>query len=256
MNNSTNIDIPFPEAEQLHLRFSVGACRLRLRPGDGDQWVAGTYEDPSNAVPLRITQEGGTVRISQSLEWPQAWGRVDRPPTFELALGKGRPYALTLEGGAGEAIVNLGGLPLRRLAVQQGAGRTEVNFSTPNPQPMSLLDVDGGAMGMVMRGLANANFAEMTLDGGAAGYELSFDGVLRREAQVRIETGLSGVTLRVPGTTAAKIYAQANLGGLEVGDGFMKQEGAFWTQAAVTGSTPVLTIRAQVTLGGLTLAVV
>jgi hypothetical protein len=43
----------------------------------------------------------------------------------------------------------------------------------------------------------------MRLSGGAAGYELDFGGTLSRDAQVNIETGVSGVELTVPASTAA-----------------------------------------------------
>jgi hypothetical protein len=45
------------------------------------------------------------------------------------------------------------------------------------------------------------------------------------------------------------------MGGVNVGDGFTKKEGAFWTEAAVRGQTPVLTIEANISLGGLTIKV-
>ena len=89
MSNVTTIDIPFPQSEALHLRFAVGACRLLVKPGAGQSWVAGTYDDPSNAIPLRIVQNGdpGTTRITQAVSWPDVWGRPQYPPTFDLSLG-------------------------------------------------------------------------------------------------------------------------------------------------------------------------
>jgi hypothetical protein len=64
---------------------------------------------------------------------------------------------------------------------------------------------------------------------------------------------MSGVEISVPATTAAKIKAEIVMGGVNVGDGFTKKEGAFWTEAAVRGQTPVLTIEANISLGGLTI---
>jgi hypothetical protein len=253
MTTATPIDIPFSEAADLHLRLTVGACRLRIRPGDGPQWVAGTYDDPSNAVPLRIDLTGNTARISQSFDWPNSWGTFRQPPTFDLFLGQGRPYMLTIEGGASEAELELGGLPLRRLTVKYGAGRQEIEFSAPNPEAMDQLTVACGAASLEMDGLANANFAEMSLEGGAAGYELDFGGVLRRDAQVRINAAVSAVEMKVPASTAVKMSGEAIMGGIDTGDGFMKREGAWWNEAAVAGKTPCLTIHARMTMGGVRL---
>jgi hypothetical protein len=116
---------------------------------------------------------------------------------------------------------------------------------------MSLLDLDAGAVSIEMKNLANANFAEMSIDGGAAAYKFDFGGTLQRDAHVKISTGMSSVEIHVPASTAAKITTESVLGGLNVGDGFTKREGAFWTRAALDGKTPVLTIHASITLGGL-----
>jgi hypothetical protein len=71
---------------------------------------------------------------------------------------------------------------------------------------------------------------------------------------VSIETGLSGVEISVPGSTATRVTAEVTLGSVEVGDGFAKREGVFLTEAALVGNGPVLSIRAGVRLGSLQLS--
>ena len=93
----------------------------------------------------------------------------------------------------------------------------------------------------------------MRLSGGAAGYELDFGGPLLRDAEAKIEAGMSGVEMKIPASTAAKIVAETTLGRVDVEDGFTKREGAFWTEAGMTGKGPLLTIRAGVRLGSLQL---
>lgn len=253
MSSQTPIDIAFPDAQDLHLRLTVGACKLRIKPGDGPQWVAGIYDDPSNAVPLRIEQTEGTMRISQAFNWPESWGTFREPPIFDLFLGKGRPFVMTLEGGASEADIDLGGVPLRRLTVKYGAGKQEIEFSAPNPEAMELLTVVGGAASMEFEGLANANFAEMTLEGGAANYELDFSGALRRDAAVKINTAVSSVIVEVPASTPVKMSAEAMMGSVDTGDGFMKKDGAFWNEAALRGATLGIIVNARVTMGSIRL---
>jgi hypothetical protein len=247
----TEINIPFPTSGDRHLRLTVGACRLKVRPGAGDAWVTGTYTDPTGALPPKITQDGGMARISQEYRWPETWGTITTPPRFDLTLGKAGAYTLTIEAGASETDLDLGGLPLTRLEVKQGAGKYSIGFSAPNPQVMSLFDLDAGAGDLALSGLANANFAEMSVDGGAAAYRFDFDGALQRNAHVKITTGVSSVEIRVPATTAVKITPESVLGGMDIGDGFMKREGAFWNEATLAGKAPVLTIRTSVALGSL-----
>jgi hypothetical protein len=250
----THIDVAYPATEDLNLRVALGACRFAAKPGDGDAWVAGICHDPTDKRSPRVMEEGGSVTITEaepSFERiPAVFGGV---PRYELEFGKQRPFALTIETGASEFDLDLGGVPLSRLPVRQGAGRFELNFSEPNPHPMELLEVSSGAAGIELENLANANFSEMRLSGGAAGYELDFGGALSRDARVNVETGLSGVEISVPASTAARIVAETTLGSVDVGDGFTKREGAFLTEGALSGGAPLLEIRAGVRLGALQL---
>ena len=250
----TPINVAYPASDDLRLRIALGACRLEAKPGEGEAWITGICHDPTGKRAPRILEEGGSVTITEaepSLERiPAAFGGV---PRYELELGTERPFALTIETGASEFDLDLGGVPLRSLTVRQGAGKFELGFSAPNPHPMELLEVSSGAAGIELENLANAGFSEMRLSGGAAGYELDFGGTLLRDAAVEIETGLSGVDISIPSATAAKIVAETTLGSVDVGDGFTKKEGAFWTEAGTAGAEPLLTIRAGVRLGALKL---
>src|SRR5215212_3070906 len=222
------IDVAYPAAEDLSLRIALGACRFRARPGDGDAWIAGTCHDPTDRRSPRIIQEGGSVTITEdepSFEQiPAVFGGV---PRYELEFSKQRPFALTIETGASEFDLDLGGVSIHGITVRQGAGKFELGFSEPNPHPMELLEVSSGA----------------------AGYDLDFGGVPLRDARVNVETGLSGVEISVPASTAARIVAETTLGRVDVGAGFTKQEGAFLTEGALSEGVPVLGIRAGVRLG-------
>jgi hypothetical protein len=250
----TPIHVAYPAAGDPHLRIAVGACRLKARPAGGEEWVAGTYHDPTDRRPLRIIEdEAGATITEAELSFeriPAAFGGATR---YELEVGKKRQFALTIETGASDFDLDLGGVPLSRLVVRQGAGKFELDFSQPNPARMELLEVSTGAAGIELENLANANFSEMRLSGGAAGYELDFGGTLAQDAEVSIETGVSAVTVSVPVSTATRVAAETTLGSVDVGDGFTKAEGAFLTEPALSGDDPVLKIRAGVRLGSLQL---
>ena len=252
--SETPVQVAYPSVGDPHLRIALGACRFRARPGEGDEWVAGTYNDPTDRRPLRIIEEEARVTITEaepSFERiPAVFGGV---PRYDVEFGKQRPFALTIETGASDFDLDLGGVPLSRLMVRLGAGKFELGFPKPNPEPMELLEISSGAAAIELENLANANFSEMRLSGGAASYELDFGGVLSRDAEVSLETGISGVEVSVPSSTAARVTAETTLGSVDVGDGFTKREGAFSTEAALRGDGPVLGIRAGVRLGSLQL---
>jgi hypothetical protein len=250
----TPIHVAYPSVSNPHLRIALGACRVAGRAGAGGEWVAGTYSDPTDRRPLRMVEEEAGVTITEaepSFERIQAvFGGV---PRYELEFGKEKAFALTIETGASDFDLDLGGVPLSRFMVRQGAGKFELGFTQPNPEHMELLEISSGAAAIELENLANANFSELRLSGGAASYELDFGGVLSRDAEVSIETGISGIVVSIPSSTAARVTAETTLGSVDVGDGFTKSEGAFSTEAALRGDGPVLRIRAGVRLGSLQL---
>lgn len=255
----TPIEVPYPEASDLHIRIAEGACRLNMRPGNGDAWISGTWRDPSGLRPFRTSQEGGTVKLTEEpstasmWEWLRTGHGVADVPVVDLSLGKAKPFRLTIEIGASDNRLDLGGVPISRLALRHGAGKTEVDFSAPNPQPMTLMEIGAGAGSTELRNLANAHAAELLIEGGMAAFTLDFGGTLQQDAHVRVNAALSSVTIVVPATTAAKISTESPLGHIELDERLTAKDGAFWTPAALEGRTPTLTISASVTLGSLTL---
>ncbi len=253
------IEVPYPEEGDLHLRIAEGACRLNVAPGGGEMWICGTRRDPSGLRPLRIIQEGGTVSLTEEpsvssvWEWLRTGHGIADVPVVDLSLGKAKPFRLTIEVGASENKLDLGGVPIRRLVLKHGAGKTELDFSAPKIWTMTLMEISAGAGSTDLRHLANAGAAEMLIEGGMGAFTLDFGGVLRQDAHARINAALSSVTIVVPADTAAKVSAETPLGHVEIGEGLAAKDGAFWTPAALAGRTPTLTISASVALGLLTL---
>ena len=87
--------------------------------------------------------------------------------------------------------------------------------------------------------------------GGAASYDLSFDGPARRDVQAKVTTAGANVVLRLPAQTAARVGVVSILAGLTVRDGFQTWEDSFWTQPGVDGARPLVSVDASITLGSL-----
>ncbi|HUY99266.1 MAG TPA: hypothetical protein VMU89_02875 [Thermomicrobiaceae bacterium] len=249
------IDVGFPQEGEPQLHIRVGGCRLKMRGGGGAQWVSGSYRDPSHSLPCRVVEHGATLDITQELNVSSLTRISDGSPTLDLTLGDAMPYTVALEGGASDCKLDLGGLPITRLSMRQGAGRYELDFSLPTAVPMQLLEIAGGAAAMDLRNLGNAGFVELRLDGGASAYTIDFGGELRRDGQVRITAGAAGVEISVPESTAATVRSESVLAQVKVGDGFTTRQGAYWTGPAVAGKTPLLRIEAKVAVGMLRLRI-
>ncbi len=99
-----------------------------------------------------------------------------------------------------------------------------------------------------MKGLANANFTNMDLNSGAGDYTLSFDGELKRDASVNIESGASTVNIIVPKGTNAVLNFDGGLTAIQ-NDGWNQNENTY----KLVGSGPTLSIVVEMGIGTLNL---
>lgn len=250
----SEVRLDYPEASDLHLWLRLGACRLNLSTGAGEPWVRGNYDPAESGIKPSIQQQGGTATIAQEWKGISFPGLLSRPPSFNLEVSKAKPFMLTVDGGASESTLQLGGLPIQRLLLNHGAGRIKLEFAEPNPLEMSLLRISSGASDMELRGLTNTNCAELSLEGGASRYVLDFSGSLRRDMHAQVKVGAAAVEVYVPRTTAVKVVHDSFLGSVDMADGFMHKDGAYWNQAALAGQKPLLNLQVNLALGSLKVA--
>ncbi len=253
---TTDINIPYPEPSDRHLTIAVAACRLTILPCDDEAWVSGTYVDPIGLLPIHTVQEGGEVRLAQELSAMDISGPFQGLTTLDLRLGKHKPFWLTVESGGSEALIDLGGLPLTRLFVRSGVGHYCIDFSCPNPTALVLFRLTVAAGGIELRNLANANLVELAVEGGVANLQLDMGGTRRRDARIKLATGLSSIDITIPRTMPARCTAGAVLGNAEFGEGWTKRGGDQWTKAGLAGYKPLLSVQANVAIGVLRLHLV
>lgn len=261
--SETPIELPYPtdvgrptdserpvDAERLDLRVKVGACRFRLVPGDDTAWLRGTYRDPSDRIGVHLEVAGKVATLRQA-GTPGDWvGVFSGVPTLDLAVGTARPTTLRIDAGASDVDLEVGGVPLTGLTVRTGAGRCRLSVSRPNPVDLDELVLAIGAGATDGTGLANANAAELLVEGGASDCSLRFDGApLRRDMKVRVTSGMSSVDVFVPPALPVEVRADATLGRRQLPEPYVG-DGDRWTNAAArAGDAPRLRLHASVTLG-------
>lgn len=252
---NTQVYLPYPEGEtaNLHLWVKVAGARFYGHPNEGASWVNGVYHDPSQSIPCHISRDGGSAWIIQDQNPFNFFEMFNGIPDFDLAFGRERPFHLTLEAAASEKQLELGGLPLTRLEVKQGAGKTTLDFSAPNPVTMNTLHLGSGAGMVEANGLLNANFNELNVESGAGALELDFGGTLQHDAHARISAGMGTIELRLPATVPARIFSDSAMAHVDAGNGFARQGRAWLTPAALTTTTQMLTIQTSVGVGTLRL---
>jgi hypothetical protein len=241
-----SITVADPKSEETRLTLSFGAGQLTISPDpQAENLVEGVAIYNVADLKPKIQKSDGSIEIRQ--------GDFKSLPLFDnmknewdLRLSD-TPLDLTLEAGAYQGTMELGGLALKSLTVQDGASHVDLSFKEPNQTEMSVLRYETGASDVKLTGLANANFSTLTFSGGAGNYTLDFGGELQRDAVVTVNSGVGNVSLIVPEDVDAVMTVESAAVNINHGSGWA-QNGQKYTQ---NGSGPTLTIVVKMAAGNL-----
>jgi len=232
------ISVAQPDAKTVRLQLDFGAGELTLAPGAKNELVTGTATYNIPDFKPEVTVDEGNVLIKQGDY------QVNGFPSFEglknewdFKLGA-QPMDLEINAGAYQGELDLGGLALTSLAVNDGAADVTVDFSALNTEKMSLLTYKTGASNVTLKNLANANFVSLVFESGAGNYTLDFGGELQRDGSVSVRSGMSNLTLAIPEGLAATVKVNGGLSNVQFPAGW-SQNGDLYTQE---GEGPALTI--------------
>jgi hypothetical protein len=249
---TVELQVPMPAdpsaGVELNLEFMAG--ELRLGPGAGDHLASGTATFNAVDFEPKVETNGSSITLRQGdmkLEGIPNF-KDDVKNEWDLQLAN-TPMSLNIHAGAYTGVVELGGLSLEKLAIDEAGSDFTGCFSAPNQVGMSSFTYETGGSRMELKGLANANFEQMTFLSGAGDYTLSFDGQLQRDASVAIESGASTVTIIVPEGVNARLTFEGGLTTVNAGSGW-GQDGSVYTLA---GSSPTITINVKMGMGTLNL---
>ena len=239
-----SITVADPESDETRLSISFGAGELTLSPG-AKNLVEGTAIYNVDDFKPQIIENGNSIEIKQ--------GDFDSIPPlknmrndWDLKLGSA-PMDLVISAGAYDGTLELGGLALKSLEVNDGASNVDLTFSKPNPIEMSVMLYATGASDVTLPGLANANFSTLTFSGGAGNYTLDFSGGLQQDAVVTIDSGFGNVTLMIPEEVNAKVTVEGAAVNINHGSGW-SQNGENYTQES---DGPTLTFIVKMAAGNL-----
>lgn len=244
-----DINVPYPDTEEVNLKLSFGAGELKLTSGASDL-VDGTATYNYQEFEPIITTEEGNVEIKISSENFNAFPSFDDNLVniWDFKLGN-QPMNLTIDSGAYQGTFEFGGLSLTNLDISDGAADVNVTFSESNKVEMTQFNYSTGASNVKLEGLANANFSILDFSSGAGDYTLDFSGELQRDATVTISSGLSNVIVVIPEGVNAIVTVEG--GALNVNaNSNWNQKGNVYEQS---GAGPTLTILVDMGAGNLTL---
>jgi hypothetical protein len=239
-----SITVADPKSDETRLSISFGAGELNLSPG-AQNLVDGTAVYNVKDLKPEVKKNGGNIEIKQG-DFKSLPPFDNMKNKWDLKLGD-VPMELTIQAGAYDANLKLGGLALKNLTVRDGAANVDLSFLEPNQTEMSVLRYETGASDVRLTGLANANFSTLAFSGGAGNYTLDFSGELQRDAVVTIESGFGNVSLVIPKDVDTLVTVESAAVNINHGSGWA-QNGQKYVQK---GSGSTLTILVKMAAGNL-----
>lgn len=243
-----DINVPYPDAEEVNLKLSFGAGELNLSAGANDL-VNGTAKYNYQEFEPKIISDENNIEIKMgdsNFNLLPSFDDIEN--TWDFKLGN-QPMNLEINSGAYQGKFELGGLSLSNLEISDGAADVNLSFSEPNKVEMTQFTYSTGASNVVLKNLANANFSIFDFSSGAGDYTLDFSGELQRDATVTISSGLSNVIVVIPEGVHAIVTVEG--GALNVStDSNWNQNGNVYEQ---DGQGATLTILIDMGAGNLTL---
>jgi len=248
--------VPLGDAESAEVLLRFGAASFHLKPGAAELLEGEvTYNVDQLEPETEYSTSAGKIRVEIS---PRRGTEIRGLPTervrndWEVWLTRQIPLSLRIEAGAFSGDFDLSGLRLANLEMRTGAARSTVSFEEPNPQELERIEIETGASEFDILGLGYANFEEMAFKSSLGRYTLDFTGPLNRSAEVRIETGISQVTIIVPESTGTKVILEEGVSDTDI-YGFRRLEEKEYVNDAFKEAENTLVIKIRMGLGSLTL---
>jgi len=238
----------------LEVDVAYAAGRLEIGPAaPGMLYDVDLRYDAGRLSPERSWNASGAAgRLSIRLvpvEGDDTDWKLDGMEAGRLGLGlpSDATTDLTVEVGAAEARVRLGGVPLTGLTYRTGASESELSFDEPNPERMGEMELAAGAAEFSATGLGNARFDRFRFEGAVGNVTLDFRGSWSADAEAEISVGLGALELIFPSGIGVEIEKKGLLAGFDPAG--MVKAGDAWRTANWDDARHRLRIRLRAAFG-------
>jgi hypothetical protein len=231
----------------LRISIQMGAGSLNIAPGATSS-VEGTVDYNVMDWEPKITNSGNLIEITQSNTNTVGVPSGQIVNLWDIQLGS-EPMELTISTGANEGTFDLSGLSLSRLSVSDGASKTNVTFSQPNPIVLEKLEYHTGASEVSLNGLGLAHIRNLEFYGGAGSYRIDLSGQIFEDMNVKISAGMSDFTLLIPKETHTIVTINGGLSNINASGTWTIKDSSYETG---TGE-PTITVNVDMAVGNLSL---
>jgi len=171
--------------EPLHVDATYDPQSYELQEAHDETSVPATYR-----VGFRRTGSWLMATVKEMLGGPKPKVRISLPPDA--------PLALDLAVSSGGAEIDLGGLWLTAADLRIDKGGASLSIGEPTREPLERLSIHAAMGGLAAAHLGNASPRRLDLDLAMGGTSLDLRGAWVRDAEISIDTRMSGLAVRLP----------------------------------------------------------
>lgn len=193
--------------KRLRVNAEVAAGNLNVdKAVTGLLYTLDTRWDAANVsrrVDCRAAGDGSVLEIALRGKTPQSdENRVD------LSLSDQVPLELELETGVGESRIDLSGLQVETVQVNQGVGSLRLAVDESQAFACREFEVQCGVGEMELRGLANLAPRRFRLKGGIGHASVNFSGQGTRDIDAQVEVGIGQIDIILPEGLGVRIRTE------------------------------------------------
>ncbi len=252
--------LPLPESVEAPEISAAGTIvldlrlgRFNIRPGPADQPIRVDADYDSNAFNLeeKYTENDDGTWVYEvkfggkgGLLGALFRGGGENRNRIEITIPRGHPVDVVGKIGMGESETDLGGLWVRRVELDYGAGDHFLEFREPLPFPMDDFLVDSSMGSLEVRTLGEASPRTVTVEHGMGELLVDLEGPWRRDAEIDVSFNMGECRLWLPRTARVDI-ARASVG---LGEKRIARQ----DESSLPADAPVLTLNPSGSMGELT----
>ena len=213
-----------------HLDYAAGRLDLKAATGSA-LYHSNVRYDADRAEPVaRFDNTTRVLSLGVHLHGMRMSGGNEKSDagSMNAELSARVPMDLSLELGAVEADLQLGGLRLTDLTLRSGAAIVTGRFDQPNREQLRTMTLQVGAAHVKLLGVANSGVSRIIAEVGAGGLTIDLGGTLSRDVDITATLAVGGLELNVAPDAGVFIDERSFIGGFEK-DGFVKKGDGWYT---------------------------
>lgn len=203
----------------LEVFIDVDAGGISVQKGQSPEEGKATfkYDKENFKTRFHFSEERNRLRISiDKRNWKRWPFKGNKHDEFIAELKVLLPYDvdiyLDVRLKAGETTMQLGGLRLKEVNLNNWAGKVKIGFQEPNPIVMVFLDIHNKVGEMELLDLGNARFERADIDGGIGALRVDFHGDLMDKSRAKVDIDIGEVSVYLPSDVGTLLIVG---GGLE-----------------------------------------